>query len=62
MKLDKFLNFARIPTDEESRWTAAVAVAIGKERARLSKLEEWADPELVKRIAERGRFLRRKVA
>ena len=62
MNLDRFWNIVRIPTDEESRWNAALAVAIGKERARLSRLENFAPPELVQRIATRGKFYRRKVA
>ena len=50
------------PPAKDEAWTYAVAAAVGKERARLAKQELWADPALTARIANRGRFYRRKVA
>ena len=46
------------PPVKDEAWTYAVAAAVGKERARLAKLELWADPVLTARIAQRGRYLR----
>ena len=54
-------KYASVPTDEETRWLAAVASAIAKERAHRDKMEAPVpDPALVLRIATRGHFLRRK--
>ena len=50
------------PPAKDEAWTYAVAAAVGKERARLAKLELAPDYEVAARIANRGKFYRRKVA
>ena len=56
-----WLDWFRVDGEAETRWQAAVAKAIARERAHRERLEApISDPALAYRIANRGRFLRGK--